>query len=308
MPKELFGADHAFLERSALLSFEEIERVARAFVALGVKKLRLTGGEPLVRRELESLIARLAAIDGVEDISLTTNGSLLTQAKARSLADAGLNRITVSLDAIDNATFAAINDVKFPVERVLSAIDAAVAVGLGPVKVNMVVARGMNEDQILPMARQFRHTPVILRFIEYMDVGNTNGWKLDQVISAADIVDTINAEFPLLAQTAQYRGEVASRWQYADGGGEIGVISSVTAPFCGTCTRVRLSAEGQIYTCLFASTGHDVRSLLRDGKLSDQQLEAVFAQTWRRRNDRYSEVRSSQTVGLPKIEMSYIGG
>lgn len=308
MPKELFGSDHAFLERSALLTFEEIERVARAFVALGVKKLRLTGGEPLVRRELESLISRLAAIDGVDDISLTTNGSLLTPDKARRLRDAGLNRLTVSLDAIDNETFAAINDVKFPVERVLAAIDNATAAGLGPIKVNMVVARDMNEDQILPMAKQFRHSGVILRFIEYMDVGNTNGWKLDQVIPAADIVSTIDAEFPLQPLNAQYRGEVASRWKYTDGGGEIGVISSVSAPFCGTCTRARLSAEGRIYTCLFATEGRDVRHLLRVDKLDDEQLQAFFAATWRQRNDRYSEIRSSQTVGLPKIEMSYIGG
>lgn len=308
MPKELFGSDHAFLQRSALLSFEEIERVASAFVANGVRKLRLTGGEPLVRREIESLIHGLSRIEGVEDVSLTTNGSLLSKDKAILLKKSGLNRLTVSLDAISDATFNAINDVKFPVGRVLDAIDNALAAGIGPVKVNMVVAKGMNEDEILPMVRQFRNTKVILRFIEYMDVGNTNGWKLDQVISAQEIVEMINKEFPLRALQAQYRGEVAGRWEYVDGEGEIGVISSVSAPFCATCTRARLSAEGQVYTCLFASKGFDLRSRLRGEKISDEELRREIADLWRVRTDNYSEVRSSQTVDLPKVEMSYIGG
>ncbi len=307
MPKELFGSDHAFLERKHLLSFEEITRVARAFVAQGVVKLRITGGEPLVRRELEKLIFSLASIEGVQEISLTTNGSLLTLDKAKSLKDAGLTRLTVSLDAIDEKTFAAINDVKFPVSRVLDGIENADKTGLAPVKANMVVAKGMNENEILPMARHFRNSGVVLRFIEFMDVGNTNGWQLDKVISAQEIVDTISTEFALIPMDANYRGEVAKRWRYKDGAGEIGIISSVTQPFCGTCNRSRLSAEGVFYTCLFANNGHDLRELLRSGA-DDEQLLQFVTNVWRKRNDRYSEIRSEHTAEMPKIEMSYIGG
>ena len=307
MPKAMFGSDHAFLDRKYLLTFEEIDRVARAFVANGVKKLRLTGGEPLVRREIEKLIAGLASIAGVEDLSLTTNGSLLSVERARQLRNAGLRRVTISLDALDNRLFEAINDVKFSVARVLEAIDNAQRAGLDPVKVNMVVVRGVNEHEILPMAKRFRHSGVILRFIEYMDVGTTNGWNLEQVVSAAEIIDTIRAEFPVAPIAPRYRGEVAARWRYTDGAGEIGVISSVTQPFCGTCSRARISAEGQVYTCLFSSDGHDLRALVRSGA-SDEELEQTIARIWQRRDDRYSEIRSEDTRELPKIEMSYIGG
>jgi len=307
MPKELFGSDHAFLPRKELLNFEEIERVARAFATHGVTKLRLTGGEPLVRKELETLISQLAVVPGINDVSLTTNGSLLTRDKARSLRDAGLGRLTISLDAIDDLLFAKINDVKFPVAKVLEAVDNALAAGLGPIKVNMVVARGMNEGEILPMVRQFKGTGVILRFIEYMDVGNTNGWKLDQVVSAREIAQTINDEFPIEPVDANYFGEVASRWRFSDGTGEVGIISSVSSPFCSSCTRARLSAEGSIYTCLFASEGTDLRALLRDG-CSDDELAARIGELWRVRDDRYSELRSEATQDLPKVEMSYIGG
>ena len=307
MPKELFGSDHAFLDRKQLLSFEEIERVARAFVANGVKKLRITGGEPLVRREIEKLIAQLAAIDGVDDLSLTTNGSLLTIDRARALRDAGLRRVTISLDALDNDLFAAINDVKFPVKRVLDAVDNARSAGLDPVKVNMVVVRGSNDDEVLPMAAHFRGSGVILRFIEFMDVGTSNGWNMDQVVSVAEIADVINTEFPIVPVAPGYRGEVAKRWRYSDGAGEFGIISSVTQPFCGTCTRARVSAEGQVYTCLFATQGGDVRELVRSG-INDRELAQAVAQIWRQRDDRYSEIRSDATRELPKIEMSYIGG
>jgi cyclic pyranopterin phosphate synthase len=305
MPKEVFGRNYHFLPRAELLTFEEIERLARVFVAHGVKKIRLTGGEPLVRRELEKLIAMLAAIDGL-DLTLTTNGSLLPQ-KAHALAQAGLKRVTVSLDSLDDAVFQAMNDVGFPVERVLAGIEAAAAAGLTPVKVNMVVKRGVNDGSILDMARFFRGTGHILRFIEYMDVGHTNGWRLDEVVPAAEIVRTIDAEFPLEPIEPNYRGEVAKRWHYEDGAGEIGVIASVTQPFCGHCTRARLSAEGKLYTCLFAVRGHDLRALLRGGA-SDKELLEAIGRIWSRRTDRYSEIRSAETVGLPKVEMSYIGG
>ncbi len=304
MPKEVFGRDYRFLERRELLTFEEIERLARAFVARGVEKIRITGGEPLVRRDLERLIAQLAAIDGL-DLTLTTNGSLLPQ-KARALSDAGLRRVTVSLDALDDDTFRAMNDVDFPVERVLAGIDAAAAAGL-PVKVNMVVKRGVNDDAILPMAREFRERGHILRFIEYMDVGHSNGWRMDDVVPAAEIVATIDAELPIEPVEPNYRGEVARRWRYRDGAGEIGVIASVTQPFCGDCTRARLSAEGRLYTCLFAVRGHDLRALVRGGA-SDVELGAEIARIWTRRADRYSELRSAETAELPKVEMSYIGG
>ena len=306
MPKEVFGRDHRFMERRELLTFEEIERVARVFSGHGVSKLRLTGGEPLLRRELERLVAMLAAIPGVDDLTLTTNGALLPQ-KARSLADAGLTRVTVSLDSLDDEVFRSMNDVDFPVERVLAGIEAAAAAGLAPIKVNMVVKRGQNDDSILAMAEHFRGTGHILRFIEYMDVGHTNGWRLDDVVPAGEIVRAIDAIWPLEPVEAAYAGEVAARWRYSDGAGEIGVIASVTQPFCGTCTRARLSAEGKLYTCLFALRGQDLRALLRSGA-SDEELDAEIAGIWRRRADRYSEIRSARTADLPKVEMSYIGG
>ncbi|MDO8563316.1 MAG: GTP 3',8-cyclase MoaA [Candidatus Limnocylindria bacterium] len=305
MPKEVFGREYSFLGRDALLTFEEIERLARVFAALGVRKLRLTGGEPLVRRDVEELVLRLARIDGM-DLTLTTNGSLLA-AKARALAAAGLKRITVSLDSLDDPTFRRMNDVDFPVERVLAGIEAAAAAGLRPVKVNMVVRRGLNEGSVLEMARHFRGSGHILRFIEYMDVGHTNGWRLDDVVPAREILATISREWPLEPADPNYRGEVASRWRYADGQGEIGVIASVTRAFCADCTRARLSAEGGLYTCLFATAGTDLRGLLRGGA-TDEALAAAIRGVWERRTDRYSELRSSETAGLTKIEMSFIGG
>jgi cyclic pyranopterin phosphate synthase len=304
MPKEVFGRDYRFLDRKALLTFEEIERLARVFAAQGVEKIRLTGGEPLVRRDLERLIAKLSAIEGL-DLTLTTNGSLLPQ-KARVLAEAGLRRVTVSLDSLDDETFRAMNDVDFGVERVLAGIDAANAVGL-PVKVNMVVKRGLNEHSVLPMARYFREQGHTLRFIEYMDVGHTNGWRLDDVVPAAELVELIEAELPLEPVDPGYRGEVARRYRYKDGAGEVGFITSVTRPFCGDCTRARLSAEGRLYTCLFAVEGHDLREPLRGGA-NDEELAERVAAIWGVRSDRYSELRSEATAALPKIEMSYIGG
>ena len=305
MPKEVYGRSYRFLERRQLLTFEEIERLSRVFASLGVEKIRLTGGEPLLRRELERLVEMLGAIPGV-DLTLTTNGSLLPQ-KARVLADAGLRRVTVSLDSLDDHVFRAMNDVDVPVERVLIGIEAAAAAGLSPVKVNMVVKRGVNEDSVLPMARYFRGSGHILRFIEYMDVGHTNGWRLDDVVSAAEIVATIGAELPLEPIEPNYAGEVARRYRYRDGRGEIGVIASVTEPFCGACTRARLSAEGRLYTCLFATEGHDLRALVRGGA-SESDLAEEIGRVWRARADRYSELRSAETADLPKIEMSYIGG
>jgi cyclic pyranopterin phosphate synthase len=305
MPKEVFGRDYAFLPREELLSFEELERLSRLFVRHGVEKIRLTGGEPLVRRDVELLVAKLAGIDGL-DLTLTTNGSLLPQ-KAQALADAGLGRITVSLDSLDDDVFRAMNDVDFPVERVLAGIESAAAAGLAPVKVNMVVRRGLNEDSVLPMARYFRESGHILRFVEYMDVGHTNGWRLDDVIPAAELVAAIDAELPLEPVEPAYRGEVARRWRYRDGGGEIGLIASVTQPFCGDCTRARVSADGKLYTCLFAVRGHDLRSLLRGGA-SDEEVSDAVDSIWRVRDDRYSELRTAATADLPKVEMSYIGG
>jgi cyclic pyranopterin phosphate synthase len=303
MPKSVFGADYRFLERKELLTFEEIARVARVAVGLGVEKLRLTGGEPLVRKDVEKLIALLAPLGA--ELTLTTNASLLA-AKARSLADAGLHRVTVSLDSLDDGVFRAMNDVDFPVSKVLEGIEAAAAAGL-PVKVNAVVKRGLNDDGILPLARYFREQGHTLRFIEYMDVGATNGWRLDDVVPAAEIVERISAELPLEPVDPNYRGEVARRWRYADGGGEIGVIASVTQPFCGDCTRARISAEGRLYTCLFGVRGHDLRATIRGGA-SDEELAARLAGIWGKRTDRYSELRSEATVELPKVEMSYIGG
>ncbi|MFQ5830892.1 MAG: GTP 3',8-cyclase MoaA [Candidatus Methylomirabilia bacterium] len=305
MPKEVFGRDYQFLERRELLTFEEIERLARIFVAHGVEKVRLTGGEPLVRRNLEGLIAMLARIPGL-DLTLTTNGSLLAK-QARALKAAGLKRVTVSLDSLDNAVFKAMNDVDFPIDRVLAGIDAAAAAGLAPIKVNMVVKRGVNEQSVVPMARHFRGSGHIVRFIEYMDVGHTNGWRMDDVVPAAKIVAMIDREIPLDPLEPNYPGEVANRWRYRDGSGEIGIIASVTQAFCRDCTRARLSAEGSFYTCLFATKGHDLRALLRSGA-SDAELSDAIARVWRVRTDRYSEIRSAETVRLHKIEMSYIGG
>ncbi|MFQ5757482.1 MAG: GTP 3',8-cyclase MoaA [Acidiferrobacterales bacterium] len=307
MPKEIFGPEYQFLDHEAVLRYEEIARVARLFVTSGVTKIRLTGGEPLVRRQIEKLIDMLAQVPGLEDLSLTTNGSALTRAKAQALKDAGLRRITISLDTLDDATFKAMNDVNFPVARVLQAIEHAASVGLSPVKINMVVKRGLNDSSILPMARYFRGSGHIVRFIEYMDVGTTNGWRLDDVVPAAEIADTIDTEFPIEPGKPNYPGEVARRWRYRDGGGEIGIISSVTQPFCRGCTRARLSAEGSLYTCLFATRGHDLRWLLRSGA-SDEYIAEVINAIWSRRADRYSEMRTSHTAGLPKVEMSYIGG
>jgi cyclic pyranopterin phosphate synthase len=305
MPKEVFGKDYAFLERAQLLTFEEIARLARLFVDFGVSKIRLTGGEPLVRRNIEQLIEMLARIPGL-DLTLTTNGSLLKR-KAQALKDAGLKRITVSLDSLDDAVFRAMNDVNFPVARVLEGIEAAAAAGLAPIKINMVVKRGLNDASVLPMARFFRGTGHILRFIEYMDVGHTNGWRMDDVVTAREILAMIDAEMPLEPLEPNYPGEVAERWRYRDGSGEIGVIASVTQAFCRGCTRLRLSTEGKLYTCLFATEGHDLRGLLRGGA-PDEALRAAIARIWSRRADRYSEIRSEATVKLNKIEMSYIGG
>jgi cyclic pyranopterin phosphate synthase len=305
MPKEVFGPGYEFLHRDQILTFEEITRLARIFVDHGVRKIRLTGGEPLVRRDLPLLVGMLAQIPDL-DLTLTTNGALLPK-YARSLKDAGLKRVTVSLDSLDEETFKAMNDVDFPVARVLEGMDAAAAVGLGPVKVNMVVKRGMNDSSILPMARFFREKGHILRFIEFMDVGHTNGWRMDDVVPAAEIIKTIGAEMPLEPIEPNYKGEVAERWRYKDGSGEIGVIASVTQAFCGTCTRARLSAEGKLYTCLFAIKGHDFRALLRDGA-NDAEISQAIAKVWSKRTDRYSEVRSENTASLPKVEMSHIGG
>jgi GTP 3',8-cyclase len=304
MPKGVYGRDYAFLPRRDLLTFEELARLARVFAGLGVEKIRLTGGEPLIRRDVERLVEMLAAIPGL-DLTLTTNGAVLGQ-KAQALADAGLGRITVSLDSLDDTVFRAMNDVDFPVQTVLEGIDAAAAAGL-PVKVNVVVKRGVNEGSVVPMARHFRDEGHIVRFIEYMDVGHTNGWRLDDVVPAAEIVATIDAELPLEPLPARYPGEVAERYSYRDGSGEVGVIASVTRPFCGACTRARLSADGSLYTCLFATTGHDLRALVRDGS-SDRELTAAIGGIWRERADRYSELRSAATRDLPKVEMSYIGG
>jgi GTP 3',8-cyclase len=304
MPKEVYGRDHRFLERRELLTFEEIARLARVFVDEGVTKLRITGGEPLVRRDLERLIALLAELD--VDLTLTTNASLLPQ-KAQTLADAGLRRITVSLDSLDDAQFRALNDVDFPVDRVLDGIEAATAAGL-PVKVNAVIKRGANDDQIVPMARFFREQGHTLRFIEYMDVGHTNGWRLDDVVPAREIVGLLDEAFGVEPVDAGYRGEVAKRWRYRDGVGEVGVIASVTQPFCGDCTRIRLSAEGKLFTCLFAVRGHDLRALIRSDA-TDEELESAVRAVWRGRADRYSELRSQATADLrDRVEMSYIGG
>jgi cyclic pyranopterin phosphate synthase len=310
MPKSVFDTDYAFLPQSSLLSFEEIVRVVRVFVAHGVEKVRLTGGEPLLRRHVERLVAMLAEVrtpgGAPLDLTLTTNGSLLAR-KARVLREAGLTRLTVSLDALDDATFRAMNDVDFPVADVLAGIDAAAAAGFGPVKVNMVVKRGVNDGQVVPMASHFRGSGHIVRFIEFMDVGASNGWRLDDVLPSREVVAAVDAVHPLEAVDPNYPGEVAERWRYRDGAGEIGVISSVTQPFCGDCSRARLSTEGRLYTCLFATAGHDLRGLLRGG-CDDARLAGAIGHLWARRADRYSEIRSAETAGLRRIEMSYIGG
>ena len=304
MPKDVFGRDHAFLERRELLSFEEIARVVGVFAGLGVRTVRITGGEPLVRRDVEQLVEQLAEIPELE-LALTTNGALLAQ-KAEALARAGLSRVTVSLDSVDDAAFRALNDVDFPVERVLEGIDAAAAAGL-PVKVNAVIKRGVNDAGIVALAEHFRGTGHVLRFIEYMDVGHTNGWRLDDVVPAAEIVERIGAAWPLDPVTPARPDETARRWRYRDGAGEIGVIASVTQPFCGGCSRARLSAEGRLYTCLFALKGHDLRAPLRTGA-SDGELAEKLREIWHGRSDRYSELRTAETASLPKVEMSYIGG
>ena len=316
MPSEVFDKDYVFLPQSSLLSFEEITRLAKIFVAHGVEKIRLTGGEPLLRKHLEVLIGMLAKLQTPQgkplDITLTTNGSLLAR-KAQSLKDAGLQRVTVSLDALDDTIFRGMNDVDFPVADVLKGIEVAHQVGLAPVKVNMVVKRGTNDGQILHMARYFRHSGAVLRFIEYMDVGATNGWRMDEVLPSRQVIERLQAEFPLTVIDANYSGETAERWRYADGGGEVGVISSVTQAFCGECNRARLSTEGKLFLCLFASQGHDLRALLR-GNFADEQIAAAIAPIWQARSDRYSEIRAalppdaSPADGAKRIEMSYIGG
>ena len=316
MPSEIFDKDYAFLPQSSLLSFEEITRLATIFVAHGVEKIRLTGGEPLLRKNLEVLIRMLARLQTPQgkplDITLTTNGSLLAR-KAQALKDAGLRRVTVSLDALDDTIFRGMNDVDFPVADVLKGIEVAQKVGLAPLKINMVVKRGTNDSQILPLARHFRHTGAVLRFIEYMDVGATNGWRMDEVLPSAQVIDHLQTEFPLAAIDPNYAGETAERWRYMDGGGEIGVISSVTQAFCGECNRARLSTEGKLFLCLFAHQGHDLRALLR-GNYADDQIAAAVGPIWQARADRYSELRAalppdaSPPDSAKRVEMSYIGG
>jgi cyclic pyranopterin phosphate synthase len=321
MPKEVFDKNHPYLPHSALLTFEEITRIARQFAAHGVRKIRLTGGEPLLRKDIESLIEQLAALRTVDgeplDLTLTTNGSLLAR-KAKALKAAGLQRVTVSLDGLDDAVFRRMNDVDFPVAEVLQGIAAAHEAGLGPIKINMVVKRGTNEHEILPMARHFKGSGIVLRFIEYMDVGATNGWRMDEVLPSAEVVKMIQAQLPLVQLEPSAPGETAERWRYADGGGEIGVISSVTQAFCGDCNRARLSTEGQLYLCLFATQGHDLRSLVRGtganaaGSASDEQLASAIARIWQGRADRYSQLRGTMApdtdTGGRRVEMSYIGG
>ena len=314
MPKEVFDSSYQFLPQSSLLTFEEITRIAKLAVAHGVEKIRLTGGEPLLRKHVETLIAELSALrtpDGRElDLTLTTNGSLLAK-KAEALREAGLKRVTVSLDALDDAIFKRMNDVDFSVADVMRGLEAAHRAGLGPIKVNMVVKRGWNDQEILPMARHFKGTPFVLRFIEFMDVGSSNGWRMDDVVPSDEVVRQIDAALPLEQIDANAVGETAERWRYRDGSGEIGVISSVTHAFCHSCNRARLSTEGKLYTCLFATGGHDLRALLRSGR-TDEEISTVLAHIWRAREDRYSALRMSNTAGLEravrKVEMSYIGG
>jgi cyclic pyranopterin phosphate synthase len=306
MPKEVFGRDYQFLEHDHLLSFEEITRLVRIFVSLGGRKVRVTGGEPLLRRQLPRLIETLADMPDLEDLTLTTNGVLLPQ-YAQALANAGLQRVTVSLDSLDDAIFQAMNDAGITVDQVLEGIEAAAKAGLKPIKINTVVKRGVNDQAIVDLARHFHGSGHIVRFIEFMDVGTTNGWRLDDVVPACQIVDRINADLPIEPLDPNYQGEVARRWRYRDGGGEIGVIASVSEPFCSNCTRARLSADGKFYTCLFASEGHDLRALLRSGA-SENDLTQSIRSIWRHRTDRYSQLRTAQTLQEPKVEMSYIGG
>jgi cyclic pyranopterin phosphate synthase len=308
MPREVFDAGHEFLPQSAILSFEEIARLATIFTSLGVRKIRLTGGEPLVRKQLPRLVGMLSGL-GVET-TLTTNGSLLAK-HARALKEAGLGRVTVSLDSLDEATFQAMNDADFPVAKVIEGIEAAAAAGLAPVKINMVVKRGSNDQGILPMAEYWRGKgpsgSYVLRFIEYMDVGSSNGWRMDDVVPSAEVIKRIHAVWPLEPVDPNYTGEVAERWRYRDGGGEVGVISSVTQAFCSSCNRMRLSTEGSLYTCLFAQAGHDLKALVRGGA-SDEEIRNEIAAVWQQRSDRYSEIRTAQSSAVRKVEMSYIGG
>ena len=306
MPKEVFGRDFTFLPPAELLTFEEIERLARIFVAHGVEKIRLTGGEPLVRRGLEALVEKLARIEGLLDLTMTTNGSLLAS-RAKALRDAGLRRITVSLDSLDDEVFAAMNDVAFSTAGVLEGIEAAASAGFEDIKINCVVKRGVNDATIVDLAGRFRGTGHIVRFIEYMDVGSTNGWRLDDVVPASEVVARLDAAFGVEPVDPNYPGEVAQRYRYTDGSGEVGVIASVTQPFCRDCTRARLSSEGLLYTCLFGTVGHDFRARLRGGK-SDDEIASFLRGVWQMRADRYSELRTADTVKLPKVEMSHIGG
>ena len=306
MPKEIFARDFEFLKREELLTFEEITRLATVFVQCGVEKIRLTGGEPLLRKEIERLVEMLARIHGLRDLTLTTNGSLLTRDLAQTLKDAGLSRITISLDSLDDQVFRAMNDVQFPVGKVLEAIDNAVAAGLSPIKIDAVVRRGMNDGEVVKLARHFRGTGIIVRFIEYMDVGTTNGWRIEDVVPGHEIVEKIASEWPVAPVQPDYFGEVAERWRYLDGAGEFGVITSVTQPFCGSCTRARVSADGKLYLCLFAANGHDLRKPLRHGA-DDAELAETIRAIWRRRDDRYSEIRAEMD-GVKKVEMSHIGG
>ena len=306
MPKEVFGSDYDYLSRSEMLSYEEIVRFVRLLVNLGITKVRITGGEPLLRKDIDHLIKMLALIPDL-DLTLTTNGALLTEDKCVALKAAGLQRITVSLDSLNNDIFSSLNDVDFSVDKVINGIDNAAAVGLTPIKINMVVMRSVNLESVVPMAKYFRDSGHILRFIEYMDVGDSNGWKLDEVVPSSEIVEIIGSQLPIESIAPNYLGEVASRWKYTDGSGEIGLISSVSQPFCGDCSRLRLSARGELFTCLFASSGHDVRTLLR-GDASDEKIVDTVASLWKNRDDRYSELRSEQTQQIPRVEMSYIGG
>jgi cyclic pyranopterin phosphate synthase len=306
MPQDIFGPGHRFLERRELLTFEELTRLARLFVTAGVTKIRITGGEPLIRQGVEHLVRSLAGIPGLADLTMTTNGALLPE-RAAGLAAAGLQRVTVSLDSLDEEVFRKMNSVGAPVAAVLRGIDAAAAAGLRPVKVNAVVRRGLNDHTVVDLARRFHGTGHIVRFIEFMDVGNSNGWRLDDVVPGAEILARLHAELPLEPLAPDHHGEVARRWRYRDGGGEIGLVTSVSRPFCGDCSRARLSPEGHLYTCLFAASGFDLRSLLRGGA-NDAEIGDAIRSVWQARFDRYSERRSAATVGLPRVEMSRIGG
>ena len=305
MPREVFGADFQFLPRDEILTFEEIARLVRVFAGYGLRKVRLTGGEPTLRAQLPKLVAMIREAPGIE-IAMTTNGSLLAQ-QAQALADAGLDRVTLSLDSLDDAVFRAMNDVDFQVARVLDGIEAAERAGLSPIKINAVVKRGVNDHTVVDLARHFKGSGHIIRFIEYMDVGTTNGWRMNDVVAGAELVERINAELPMEPAEPSYRGEVAKRWRYLDGEGEVGVITSVTQPFCGDCTRARLSADGRLYTCLFGVWGTDFRGPMREG-VDDERLAAILTERWRARTDRYSELRSDATQDLRRVEMSYIGG